>query len=81
MNVKNVYIAHTNCITPLGFDVDSNVKAIAKGVSGISLQENSSLMAAPFYAGVIDNDKLNTAFAALSNATHTRLGKMIKKYL
>lgn len=77
MNVKNVYIAHTNCITPLGFDVDSNVKAIAKGVSGISLQENSSLMAAPFYAGVIDNDKLNTAFAALSNATHTRLEKMM----
>lgn len=77
MNVKNVYIAYTNCITPLGFDVDSNAQAIAKGFSGISLQENSSLMAAPFYAGVIDSDKLNTAFAALSNATHTRLEKMM----
>lgn len=77
MNVKNVYIAHTNCITPLGFDVDSNVLAIENGFSGISLQENSSLMAAPFYAGVIDSDKLNTAFAALSNAIHTRLEKMM----
>lgn len=77
MNVKNVYIAHTNCITPLGFDVDSNVQAIANGVSGISLQENSSLMSAPFYAGVIDNDKLNTVFAGLSDAKHTRLEKMM----
>lgn len=77
MNVKNVYIANTNCITPLGFDVDSNVLAIENGFSGISLQENSSLMATPFYAGVIDSDKLNTAFAALSNATHTRLEKMM----
>ena len=32
---KNCYIVATNCITPLGFDVDSNMKALSIGESGI----------------------------------------------
>ncbi|HMK06488.1 MAG TPA: hypothetical protein VK476_03095, partial [Flavobacterium sp.] len=58
---KQVYITETNCITPIGFDVRTNIENIVNGVSGISHQ-NSKLMKAPFYAGVIDDEKLNTAF-------------------
>jgi len=76
MDLKNVYITHTNCITPLGFDVESNVQAIAKGETGISRQENG-MLPEPFYAGVINNDTLDTAFAAISKAPYTRLEKMM----
>lgn len=76
MELKNVYIAHTNCITPLGFDVESNVAAIAKGSTGISRQE-SGMLPDPFYAGVINNDALDVAFAAISDKVYTRLEKML----
>ncbi|MCO6147286.1 beta-ketoacyl synthase N-terminal-like domain-containing protein [Flavobacterium sp. NRK1] len=77
MNKKNVYITHTNCITPLGFTVESNMQAIANGLTGISYQDNSALLPEPFFAGVIHNDKLDTAFAALSTKAYTRLEKMM----
>ena len=73
---RQVYITETNCITPIGFDVKTNVENIANGVSGISHQ-NSKLMKAPFYAGVIDDEKLNAAFAKISNQDFTRLEKMM----
>ncbi|WP_417352783.1 beta-ketoacyl-[acyl-carrier-protein] synthase family protein [Flavobacterium alkalisoli] len=78
MDLRNVYISHTNCVTPLGFDVESNVHALEKGISGISRQDNPALMDAPFYSGVIDDEKLNAAFAAISNGnSYTRLEKMM----
>lgn len=77
MSLRNVYIAQTNCITPLGFNTEENVQAVANSVSGISLQ-NSNLMQFPFYAGVIDDTRLNAAFKAISNdERYTRLEKMI----
>ncbi|MDV6169270.1 beta-ketoacyl synthase N-terminal-like domain-containing protein [Flavobacterium sp. DG1-102-2] len=75
MELKNVYITHTNCITPLGFDVAANVQAIAEGNTGITQQ--SGMLPEPFYAGVIDNDALTTAFAAISDKKYTRLEKMM----
>ena len=77
MSLKNVYITHTNCITPLGFDVATNVQAVAGGVTGISHQQDSNLLPEAFYASVIDTAALNSAFAALSKAEHTRLEKMM----
>ena len=76
MDLKKVYITHTNCITPLGFDVESNVQAIAKGETGISRQENG-MLPEPFFAGVINNDTLDTAFTAISKEPYTRLEKMM----
>ena len=40
---KAVYITKTNCITPLGFDVASNIQNISAGVSGIQLHQNNNL--------------------------------------
>ncbi|PZR18276.1 MAG: beta-ketoacyl synthase [Flavobacterium psychrophilum] len=76
MELKNVYITHTNCITPLGFDVDSNIEAISHGNTGISKQENS-MLPMPFYAGVINDDRLENAFASISDKRYTRLEKMM----
>lgn len=74
---KEVFITQTNCITPLGFDVDSNMEALSKGLSGIQLHENG-MMSNSFYSAIIDSDALNTVFAKISSDTHfTKLEKML----
>jgi 3-oxoacyl-[acyl-carrier-protein] synthase-1 len=74
---KEVYITETNCITPLGFDVATNVNNISSGVSGIQLHDNG-MMDKPFYAAIINEVKLNDAFAKISSSqNYTRLEKMM----
>ncbi|MDL2140991.1 beta-ketoacyl synthase N-terminal-like domain-containing protein [Flavobacterium tructae] len=76
--LKEIYITQTNCITPLGFDVESNVEAILRGDSGIQLHNDISLMPNSFYASIIDDEKLNSAFAKISTETkYSRLEKMM----
>ena len=75
---KEIYITQTNCITPLGFDVESNIDAILRGDSGIKNHNDISLMPTSFYAAIIDDEKINTAFAKISSATqYSRLEKMM----
>ncbi|MES2748211.1 MAG: beta-ketoacyl synthase N-terminal-like domain-containing protein [Bacteroidota bacterium] len=76
--LKKVYISQTNCITPLGFDVVSNVNNIAKGISGIQKHDDSSLMKVPFYAAMVNETDLNKAFAEITPIqTYTKLEKMM----
>lgn len=76
--IKDVFINETNCITPIGFDVASNVANIVNGVSGIRLHRDSALLDKPFYAATIDNLKLTEAFAKISQSDNlTRLEKMM----
>ena len=76
--MKEVYITATNCITPLGFDVESNIDAITNGQTGIQKHEDSSLMPMPFYASIINNEKLNNAFEKISaDKKYSRLEKMM----
>ncbi|RUT70699.1 beta-ketoacyl synthase [Flavobacterium cupreum] len=76
--MKEVFITETNCITPLGFDVKSNTEAILRGDSGIQLHEDLSLMPMPFYASVINTEKLNRAFEKIStDKKYSRLEKMM----
>ncbi|TDW50148.1 3-oxoacyl-[acyl-carrier-protein] synthase-1 [Flavobacterium sp. 270] len=78
MIIKEVYITETNCITPLGFDVESNIDAIVNSKSGIAQHEDLSLMPMPFYASIINNEKLNSAFEKISTKTkYSRLEKMM----
>jgi len=75
---KAVYISETNCITPIGFDVASNVKNILNGVSAIQKHDNKSLLDFPFFSAIVDENQLNRAFANVTPATHyTKLEKMM----
>lgn len=75
--IAPVYICNTNCITPLGFDVASNWKAIVNGQSGIK-QHTKLGQLENFYASRIEEDKLNEAFSEIeSNTSFTRLEKMM----
>lgn len=76
--LKEVFINDTNCITPIGFDVATNIKNILSGISGIQLHQNLKLMKTPFYASIINDAQINLAFAKISSAEKfTRLEKMM----
>lgn len=76
--IREVYITATNCITPLGFDVESNIDALVNGKTGIQQHEDSSLMPVSFYASIINNEKLNSAFEKIStDKKYSRLEKMM----
>lgn len=76
--LREIYITETNCITPLGFDVESNINAILRGDSGIQLHNDVSLMPNPFYASIISDEKINSAFSKISTETkYSRLEKMM----
>ncbi|WP_281226026.1 beta-ketoacyl-[acyl-carrier-protein] synthase family protein [Flavobacterium aquiphilum] len=76
--IKEVYINETNCITPLGFDVASNIKNIRNAVSGIQLQDKPKLFNSPFYASIISDVDLDLAFAKMTTAVnYSRLEKMM----
>ncbi|KAF2511272.1 beta-ketoacyl synthase N-terminal-like domain-containing protein [Flavobacterium foetidum] len=76
--LREIYITETNCITPLGFDVESNVEAILRGDSGIQIHNDISLMPNSFYASIISDEKINSAFSKISDETqYSRLEKMM----
>lgn len=75
---KNVYITQTNCITPLGFDVESNWSAMLDGQTGIQSFQNDLLPGIPFHASVINTNKINASFEKFEqNTNFTRLEKMM----
>lgn len=75
---KEVYISQTNCITPIGFDVVSNIKNISNEVSGIQLHDKPELFDVPFFASIINDADLDLAFAKVnSSKDFSRLEKMM----
>jgi 3-oxoacyl-[acyl-carrier-protein] synthase-1 len=65
--LREIYITETNCITPLGFDVETNIEAILRGDSGIQLHSDISLMPNSFYASIVSTEKINSAFEKINS--------------
>ena len=61
---KEIYITDYNCVTPLGFDVESNWKALLEGKSGVALHKIIDNQEA-FFVSKIDSDKLEEEFSKL----------------
>ena len=74
--MKEIYITDYNCVTPLGFDVESNWKALLEGKSGVALHEVIDNHEA-FFVSKIDSEKLEKEFNKhFDNQNFTRLEKM-----
>ncbi|NMR35115.1 beta-ketoacyl synthase [Chryseobacterium aquaticum] len=74
--MKDIYITDYNCVTPLGFDVESNWKALLQGKSGVGLQKITENHEA-FFVSKIDDKKLENEFKNnFDNQDFTRLEKM-----
>jgi 3-oxoacyl-[acyl-carrier-protein] synthase-1 len=75
---KKVYITATNCITPLGFDVQSNINAMLEGNSAIQYHDDLMLLDQPFCSAIIDDKKLTNAFELIDKSkAYSRLEKML----
>ncbi|CAD7808189.1 3-oxoacyl-[acyl-carrier-protein] synthase 2 [Chryseobacterium aquaeductus] len=78
---KEIYITDYNCVTPLGFDVESNWKALLEGKSGVALHQVIDNHDA-FFVSKIDDEKLEEEFKKLFGSAQsttenfTRLEKM-----
>ncbi len=76
---REIYITDYNCVTPLGFDVESNWKALLEGKSGVALHKVIDNHDA-FFVSKIDSEKLeiefNRFFDPAQNDNFTRLEKM-----
>lgn len=76
---REIYITDYNCVTPLGFDVKSNWKALLEGKSGVALHKVIDNHDA-FFVSKIDSEKLeiefNRFFDSAQNDNFTRLEKM-----
>lgn len=73
---KEIYITDYNCVTPLGFDVESNWKALLEGKSGVALHKIIDNQEA-FFVSKIDCEKLEEEFNKhFDNQNFTRLEKM-----
>ncbi|OCA68612.1 beta-ketoacyl synthase [Chryseobacterium artocarpi] len=79
---KQIYITDYNCVTPLGFNVESNWNAILEGKSGVALHKVIENQDA-FHASMIDSEKLNKEFTTVFDSEitdsqeFTRLEKML----
>ncbi|QBJ86960.1 beta-ketoacyl synthase [Chryseobacterium gleum] len=79
---KEIYITDYNCVTPLGFNTESNWNALLEGKSGVALHKITGSQDA-CYAAMIDSDQLNEEFGRIfgdaqnNNDNFTRLEKML----
>jgi 3-oxoacyl-[acyl-carrier-protein] synthase-1 len=75
--MEKLYLLDDAIISPLGFSTEENMQHLRAGKSGLELQQRPKLSSRPFYAGMIDNAKLNNAFSSLGDVGEfTKLEKM-----
>lgn len=75
---NEVYITDYNCITPLGFDVKSNMDALLSGKTGISLLKKIGLMEQDFQASIVKDENLENTFSKISDdKSFSKLEKML----
>lgn len=73
-----VYVANGECVTPLGFSLDENIRAIKKGDIAIRKVVNEQLQKEPFYGAIIDKEALEHQFSKLNyEGTFSTLEKMM----
>lgn len=72
-----IYITDANCVTPLGFDIETNWKSLVNGQSGIQFHENFGNLTS-VYTSSIDIIKLNENFLKITKENQfTKLEKML----
>ncbi len=75
--MKKIYIHDSNCITPLGFDVETNWQALKENRSGIKKLKISENLGS-ISTSVFDDEKLNDNFSkSIDYQEYTRLEKAL----
>jgi len=75
---REIFITGTNIITPLGFDVATNIQNIENKISGILLHDDKKFSENPFFGAMVNDEELDVAFGKISSSSEfTRLEKMM----
>lgn len=75
---REIFITETNIITPLGFDVATNIQNIENKISGIQLHHDKKFSENPFFGAMVNDEELDVAFGKISSSSEfTRLEKMM----
>jgi len=75
---REIFITETNIITPLGFDVATNIQNIENKISGIQLHHDKKFSENAFFGAMVNDEELDEAFAKISSSFEfTRLEKMV----
>jgi len=64
--MSDVYITADNIISSLGFNTQENISNIKKNITGIKLINDPILSPTPFYASLVDSERLHTNFEKLN---------------
>ncbi len=76
--MSKVYLSYNTIVSSFGFDSGTAIQNVKNGVSGLQLISNERILPEPFYASVIDREKLQVEFKNLnSNENYTDLEQML----
>ncbi len=76
--MAKTFISYNNILSSLGFDSETVVENISKGISGLEKKEDSSLLPEPFCASLISSEKIKEEFYKIGDASmFTRLEQML----
>ncbi len=72
------FVSYNNILSSLGFDSETVVENISKGISGLAKFDDASLLPEPFCASMISSEKVKNEFNKIGDAsTFTKLEQMM----
>lgn len=76
--MAKTFISYNNILSSLGFDSETVVENISKGISGLEKQEDASLLPEPFCASMVSSEKVRNEFNKIADASKfTKLEQML----
>lgn len=76
--MAKTYVSYNNIFSSLGFDSETVVENIYKGISGLEKYDDASLLPEPFCASMISSDKIRNEFNKIADASKfTKLEQML----
>ena len=76
--MSKTFISYNSILSSLGFDSETVVENISKGISGLAKYDDSSLLPEPFCASMISSEKVKNEFNKIGDASaFTKLEQMM----
>jgi 3-oxoacyl-[acyl-carrier-protein] synthase-1 len=76
--MSKTFVSYNNILSSLGFDSETVVENISKGISGLQKHEDTSLLPEPFCASLISSEKINDEFNKIGDSSKfTKLEQMM----
>src|SRR5690606_24062688 len=78
LKMAKIFVSHNNILSSLGFDSETVVGNISKGISGLQKFDDASLLPEPFCASMLSSEKIADEFNKIADASKfTKLEQML----